>query len=114
MAPDRSLKYGVGFSFSKPSRSKEAWFLHKQSSKTSPHSGREGETLTALPVEGATQAPAICSVAECERRSPLEQTSVFVGNATPACHNTALRCAGTTPIDIPIENPNFQAQGELA
>jgi hypothetical protein len=41
--------------------------LHNKGSEASPHSGREGETLTALQAEGATQAPVICSAAERER-----------------------------------------------
>jgi hypothetical protein len=53
--------------------------LRKQSFETSPHSGREGETLTALLAEGATQAPVIWAEAERERRSPLERMSVFAG-----------------------------------
>jgi len=42
-------------------------FRVSKSSETSPHSGREGETLTALQAEGATQAPVICSESERER-----------------------------------------------
>jgi len=53
--------------------------------EASAHSGREGETLTALQAEGATQAPVICSAAERERRSPLERSSVFAGNARSSC-----------------------------
>jgi hypothetical protein len=41
-------------------------FCVSKGSKASPHCGREGETLAALPVDGATQAPVICSAAERE------------------------------------------------
>jgi hypothetical protein len=73
-------------------RLRKLGLLHKQSSEISPHSGREGETLTALPVEGATQAPVIWSTAERERLKPLERMSVFVGNSP-------------TPIYILMDNP---------
>jgi len=43
-------------------------FCVSRSFEASPRSGREGETLTALQAEGATQAPVICSEADRERK----------------------------------------------
>jgi len=51
---------------------RELCLLRQQSSETSPHSGREGETLTALQAEGATQAPVICSEAEREQQDRIK------------------------------------------
>jgi hypothetical protein len=74
-------------------------FCVSKNSETSPHSGREGETLTALPVEGTTQAPEIWAAAEHERRSPLQRMSVFAGNCP-------------TPMDILMENLGWKNNQE--
>ena len=54
-------------------------FCVSRSLEANPHSGREGEALTALPVEGATQAPAICSEAEHEQMESLERNERVCG-----------------------------------
>jgi len=44
----------LNFSLANRCEARKHGLLRKHSSETSPDSGREGETLTALPVEGTT------------------------------------------------------------
>jgi hypothetical protein len=76
-----------GFSKQTVEKARKLGLLRKQSSEISTHSGREGESLTALPGEGATQAPVICSTAEREQvESPERNERVCEECPTPCIH----------------------------
>jgi len=68
-----------GFPLANRREARKLGLLREQSSEVRPHSRREWETLTALPIEGATQAPVIWAEAERERRSPLERNERVCG-----------------------------------
>jgi len=56
-------------------------FCISKSFEISPHSGREGKTLTVSQVEGATQAPVIWAEAERELWSRWSAMNVFAENS---------------------------------
>ncbi len=75
--------------FSKQTVEKQGSLVFCESKAPKPaHTVGERGALTALPGEGATQAPVICSEAERERMEPLERMSVFAGNARHRCSSS--------------------------